>query len=125
MNAANWYKWSKKLDMTGVTSPYALRACRVPSPPVKTGHRRWLWFAERYLVSSMYIRWLIFSCDLLSLYPAVHFLSIWLSGIMAIMNSKGDCASPWKIPLWIFFFFLLSFFLLLSAPLSRSSWFFR
>ena len=50
----------------------------------------------------MYIRWLIFSCDFLSLYPAVHFLSMWLSGIMAIMNSKGDSASPGKIPLWIF-----------------------
>ena len=37
----------------------------------------------------MYIRWLIFSCDLQSLHPAVHFLSMWLSGIMAIMNSKG------------------------------------
>ena len=41
-------------------------------------------------------------CDLLSLYPAVHFLSMWLSGIMAIMNSKSDSAFPWKIPLWIF-----------------------
>ena len=27
----------------------------------------------------------MFSCDLLSLYPAVHFLSMWLSGIMAII----------------------------------------
>ena len=43
-----------------------------------------------------------FSCNLPSLYPAVHFLSMWLSGNMAIMNSKGDRASPWKIPLWIF-----------------------
>ena len=42
----------------------------------------------------MYIKRLIFSCDLLSLYPAVHFLSTWLSGIMAIMNSNGDRASP-------------------------------
>ena len=25
-----------------------------------------------------------------------------LSGIMAVMNYKGDRASPWKIPLWIF-----------------------
>ena len=49
------------------------------------------------LMSSMYIRWLIFSYDLLSLYPAAHFLSMWLSGIMANMNSKGDSASPWKI----------------------------
>ena len=50
----------------------------------------------------MFIKGLTFSCDLPSLYPAVHFLSMWLSGIMAIMNSKGDRASPWKIPLWIF-----------------------
>ena len=50
----------------------------------------------------MYIRWLTFSCDLLSLYQAVHFLSMWFSGIMAIMNSRGDSASPWKIPPWIF-----------------------
>ena len=34
---------------------------------------------------SMYIKWLIFSCDLLSLYPAVHFLSMWLSGIIIII----------------------------------------
>ena len=54
------------------------------------------------LMSSMYIRWLTFSCDLLSLYPAAHFLSMWFSGIMAIMNSKGDSASPRKMPLWIF-----------------------
>ena len=51
---------------------------------------------------SMYIKWLIFSSDLLNLYPAVHFLSMWLIGIMAIINNKGDNASPWKIPLWIF-----------------------
>ena len=43
-----------------------------------------------------------FSCDLLSFYPTMHFLSMWLSGIMAIMNSKDDRASPWKIPLWLF-----------------------
>ena len=30
-------------------------------------------FFANSLISSMYIRWLIFSCDLLSLYPAVHF----------------------------------------------------
>ena len=47
-------------------------------------------------------KWLIFSCDLLSLYPAVHFLSKWLRGIMAIMNSKGDRACPWNILLRIF-----------------------
>ena len=59
-------------------------------------------FFANSLMSSMYIRWLIFSFDLQSLYLSVHFLSIWLRGIMAIMNSKGDSASPWEIPLWIF-----------------------
>ena len=59
-------------------------------------------FLANNLMSSMYIRWLISSCDQLSLYPAVHFLSMWFSGIMAIMNSKGDSASPWKMPLLIF-----------------------
>ena len=59
-------------------------------------------FLANSLMSSMYISWLIFSCDLLGLYPAVHFLSMWLRGIMAIMNSKGDRVSPWKMPLWIF-----------------------
>ena len=58
-------------------------------------------FADSFM-SSIYIRWLIFSCDLLSLYPAVHFLSMWFSDIMAIMNGSGDRASPWKTPLWIF-----------------------
>ena len=52
--------------------------------------------------SLMSSRWLIFSHDLLSLYPAAHFLSRWLSGIMAIMNSNGESASPWNILLWIF-----------------------
>ena len=33
-----------------VTPPCAQRAFRVPSPPVKAGHRRWLWSAERYLM---------------------------------------------------------------------------
>ena len=59
-------------------------------------------FFANSLMSSMYIKWLTFSCELLSLYLAVHFLRMWLSGIMTIMNSKGDRASPWKIPLWIF-----------------------
>ena len=61
----------------------------------------------------MYIRW--FSCDQLSLYPAVHFLSMWFSGIMAIMNSKSDSASPWKMPLWIFVSAIL-------LPPASSSW---
>ena len=47
-------------------------------------------FFANSLMSSMYIRWLIFPCNLLSLDPAVHFLSMWLSSIMVIMNSKGD-----------------------------------
>ena len=59
-------------------------------------------FFANSLMSSMYIRWLIFSSDLLSLYPLVHFLSMWLNGIIAIINSNGDSASPWNIPLWIF-----------------------
>ena len=70
---------------------YILTAC------IRTSSS-FLFFANS-LMSSKYIRYLIFSCDLVSLYPAVHFLSMWLSGIMAIMNSKGDRASPWKIPL--------------------------
>ena len=53
-------------------------------------------------MSSIYIRCLIFSCDLQSLYPAMHFLSMWLSGIIAIINSNSDSASPWNITLWIF-----------------------
>ena len=53
-------------------------------------------------MSSIYIRWLIFSCDLLNLGPVVHFLSMWFSGIMVIMDSKGDSVSPWKTTLWIF-----------------------
>ena len=62
-------------------------------------------FYANSLMSSMYIRyirWLTPTCDLLSLYPAAHFLSMWLSGIMAIMICKSASASPWKIPLWIF-----------------------
>ena len=43
-----------------------------------------------------------FSYDLLSLYPVVHFLRMRSSDIKAIMNSKSDRKSPWKIPLWIF-----------------------
>ena len=53
-------------------------------------------------MSSMYIKWLIFTCDLLSFYPAVHFLKMWLSGIMAITYNNGDGASPWNMPFWIF-----------------------
>ena len=59
-------------------------------------------FFTNCLMSSMYIRWLIFSCDLLSLYPAVHFQNMWLSGIMAIMNCNSESESLWQTPLWIF-----------------------
>ena len=44
----------------------------------------------------------LFSCNLWSLYLVVHFLSMWLRGIIAITSSNDDSASPWKIPLWIF-----------------------
>ena len=50
----------------------------------------------------MFIRCLVFSCDLLSLYPVVHFLSRWLGGIIAVTNSNRDSASPWIIRQWIF-----------------------
>ena len=50
----------------------------------------------------MYIKWLVFSCDLLSLYSAVHFLRMWLSGIMAITKNNSDSGYPWNMPLWIF-----------------------
>ena len=53
------------------------------------------------LMSSMHIRWWIFSCDLVSLYPSVHFLNVWLSDIIAITNSNGDSTSPRKISLRI------------------------
>ena len=47
------------------------------------------------------MRWLIFSA-IYEACIAVHFLSMWLSGIITITNSNGDSISPWKIPLWIF-----------------------
>ena len=59
-------------------------------------------FLANSLMLSLYIRWLILSCDLWSLYPSVHFLSMWLSDIIDISNSNVDCASPWMIPLWSF-----------------------
>ena len=40
-------------------------------------------FLANSLMSSMYIMPLILSCDLQSFYPAVNFLSMWLSGIIA------------------------------------------
>ena len=59
-------------------------------------------FFANSLMPFMYVRYLIFSCDLLSLYPAMYFLSMRLSGIIAIINSNGDSASPWNKPLWTF-----------------------
>ena len=59
-------------------------------------------FLTNSLMLSMYIRWLIFSCDLVSLYPPGHFLSMWLSGIIAITNSNVESTFSWNIPLWIF-----------------------
>ena len=59
-------------------------------------------FLAKSLMLSLYIKWLIYSCDVLSLYLAVHFLRMWLSNIMAITNCNGDSASPWNMPLWIF-----------------------
>ena len=59
-------------------------------------------FIFQSLMSSMYIRWYIFSCDLWSMYQPVHFLSKWLSDIIVLTNSNGDSPSLWKIPLWIF-----------------------
>ena len=54
------------------------------------------------LMSFMNIKWFIFFCDLLSLYPAAHFLKIWLSHIIAIIDNNGDTASPRNMPRWIF-----------------------
>ena len=74
-------------------------------------------FFANNLMSSMYIGWLIFSCDLLSLYTSAHFLNMLFSGIMTIMNSKGDSAKSLLGSL-----FQLCFFLLLFAPLYMFSW---
>ena len=52
----------------------------------------------------MYIRWLIFSFDF-SKFVAPHpvlLLSIWFSGIIAILNGSGETESPWIMPLGIF-----------------------
>ena len=42
---------------------------------------------------------MIFSCNLLSLYPVVPFLCMWLCGLIAIMNSNCDSASSWDTSL--------------------------
>ena len=78
-------------------------------------------FANNFM-SSMYIRWLIFSCDLLSVYPAAHFRRMWFSGIMTIMNSACNRAIVHLLGKCLFgSLFRLSFFLLLSATISRFS----
>ena len=59
-------------------------------------------FLANSFMQSLYIRWLIFSCDLVSWYLSVHFLSMWLIGIIAVISIKGDSESPLKIPLRIF-----------------------
>ena len=61
-----------------------------------------LFILESILMSSMYIKWLIFSCDVLSLYPTMHFFRMWLSGIIAITKSNGDSTYFCYMPVWIF-----------------------
>ena len=56
-------------------------------------------FFANNLMSSLYSRRLLSFCYSVSLYPFVHFLSMWLSGIIAITNSNNDSTSPRKIPL--------------------------
>ena len=46
-------------------------------------------FLANSLMSSMYIKWLIFSSDLLSFYPAAHFLWMWLDGIIVTLASSN------------------------------------
>ena len=89
------YKYGMFSIANSITILYFLTACiRVSSSFFN--------FCLDSLMPSMYIKWLFFSCVLLSLYHVVHFLSMWLSGIMAIMNSKGNWTSPWNIPPLIF-----------------------
>ena len=64
-----------------------------------------------------------FSCGLVSLYPPVHFLSMWFSSPIAVTNTNGDSASPWKIPHRIFtsakFFLVFSFTIQFSWILGK------
>ena len=64
-----------------------------------------------------------FIAILLGMYPPVHFLTMWSSGIITFTNNNGDSASPWNMPHWVFG--LLSFFLQLLILLSRFPWCFR
>ena len=50
----------------------------------------------------MYIKRLIFSCELENLLPPILFLSMCLSDIIAFTNSNGENESPWMIHHWIF-----------------------
>ena len=60
-------------------------------------------YLANYLKSPIFMRELFFfSCDLWNLYLLVHFQNMWLSGIIAITNSKCDCEFSWKTPLYIF-----------------------
>ena len=79
-------------------------------------------FFANSLMSSVYIKWLIFSYDLWSWYPPVHYPKCVIFSSIAISNSNGDIASPWKILLWIWT--SVKLFLLLSVRLSSFSCFF-
>ena len=58
----------------------------------------------------MSFMWLISYCDLLSLYLPGYFLSMWLSGIIAITNSYSDSASSWNIPIYIYIYIYIYIF---------------
>ena len=90
MTSMTHYSKTNPIPMSGM---YILTACTRVSSSFS--------FFVNSFMSSLHIRWLIFSCVLLSWYPAMHFLSMWFSGSMAIMNSD-DRASPLEITLLIF-----------------------
>ena len=58
---------------------------------------QFLFLLANTLMPSKYIRWLIFSGNLVRLYPPAYFLSMWLIGIIATTNSNGDSASSWDV----------------------------
>ena len=60
-------------------------------------------FLTSSLMSSLYVRWVIFFLRVCKFITPVHFLSMGLSGIIAITSSYGESQSPWQIPLWIFY----------------------
>ena len=62
---------------------------------------QFLFLLANTLMPSKYIRWLIFSGNLVRLYPPAYFLSMWLIGIIATTNSNGDSASSWDVLLLI------------------------